>query len=74
MVGLAQMVGGIVAAAILDALTPGGLIANVALAGGTTPVQGMFIEMFTTAALTISVLMLAAGESGFNKSAGDDVR
>lgn len=79
------MVGGIVAAAILDGLTPGPLAVSVGLGQGTNRTQGLFIgkyrtqrylaislqtkallltdaEMFTTAALTMSVLMLAAGE------------
>ncbi|KAK4687068.1 hypothetical protein P7C73_g3052, partial [Tremellales sp. Uapishka_1] len=60
MVATAQMVGGIVAAAILDGLTPSKLSVGVALGQGTSRTQGLFIEMFTTAALTLSVLMLAA--------------
>jgi aquaporin related protein len=63
MVATAQMVGGIVAAAILKGLTPGDLSVSVALGQGTNRTQGLFIEMFTTAALVLSVLMLAAGES-----------
>lgn len=61
MVATAQMIGGIVAAAILAGLTPGKLSVSVALGQGTSRTQGMFIEMFTTAALVLSVLMLAAG-------------
>lgn len=57
---LAQMVGGIVASAILDGLTPGKLAVSVTLGSGTNRAQGLFIEMFTTSALTMSVLMLAA--------------
>lgn len=64
-VSLAQLLGGIVAAAILDGLTPGPLAVSVTLAAGTSRTQGLFIEMFTTAALTMSVLMLAAGELPF---------
>lgn len=60
LVSTAQMVGGIVAAAILDGLTPGPLAVSVGLGQGTNRTQGLFIEMFTTAALTMSVLMLAA--------------
>ena len=60
-VSVAQMVGGIVAAAILDGLTPGPLSVGVALGLGTNKAQGLFIEMFVTSALTLSVLMLAAG-------------
>ena len=60
-VSTAQMVGGIVAAAILDGLTPGPLAVGVGLGLGTNKAQGLFIEMFVTSALTLSVLMLAAG-------------
>lgn len=56
----AQMLGGIVASAILDGLTPGPLAVAVTLGSGTSTAQGLFIEMFTTSALTTSVLMLAA--------------
>lgn len=62
MVSLAQFLASIVAAAILDGLTPGQLSVGVALGQGTSVAQGLFIEMFTTAALTMSVLMLAAGK------------
>ena len=55
------MVGAIVASAILDGLTPGPLNTGVALGQGTNRTQGLFIEMFTTATLVMSVLMLAAG-------------
>ncbi|OCF34309.1 hypothetical protein I317_04170 [Kwoniella heveanensis CBS 569] len=60
LVSLAQMVGAIVASAILDGLTPGPLAVNVGLGLGTNRTQGLFIEMFTTACLVLSVLMLAA--------------
>jgi len=59
----AQMVCAIVASAILDGLTPSGLAVNVSLGAGTSRTQGLFIEMFTTSALCLSVLMLAAGVS-----------
>lgn len=57
------MVGAIVAAAIVDGLTPGPLAVSCALGSGANRTQGMFIEMFATAALTLSVLMLAAEKS-----------
>lgn len=57
----AQMVGGIVAAAIVYGLTPGELKTTVALAEGVNRTRGLFIEAFGTAALTLNVLMLAAG-------------
>jgi len=65
LVATAQMVGGIVAAAILDGLTLGGLTVGVALGVGTSRTQGLFIEMFTTSALVLSVLMLAAEKHPF---------
>lgn len=67
-VSTAQMVGAIVAAAILDGLTPGALKTSVALGQGTNRTQGLFIEMFATSALVLSVLMLAAGESSPRRS------
>lgn len=57
-----QMVGGIVAAAIVHGLTPGDLMVSATLAPGVSRTRGLFIEMFAMAALTLSVLMLAAGE------------
>jgi glycerol uptake facilitator-like aquaporin len=57
------MLGGIVAAAILHALTPGALGVQARLSTSTSVARGLFIEMFATAGLTLSVLMLAAGES-----------
>lgn len=57
----AQMIGGIVAAAILDGLTPGPLAVAVSLGSGTNRTQGLFIEAFATAGLVLSVLFLAAG-------------
>ncbi|KAL7424400.1 hypothetical protein Q5752_000082 [Cryptotrichosporon argae] len=54
-----QIVGGITASAILDGLTPGGLDVAVQLQAGTNRTQGLFIEMFSTCALTLAVLMLS---------------
>ena len=62
-VAAAQMVGGIAAAAIVHGLTPGPLRVGVGLNLNTNKAQGVFIEMFATCALTLSVLMLAAGAS-----------
>ncbi len=58
---IAQLVGAIVASAILDGLTHGPLMVSVSLGADTSRTQGLFIEMFTTAALVLSILMLAAG-------------
>ncbi|WVQ95968.1 hypothetical protein IAU59_003067 [Kwoniella sp. CBS 9459] len=60
LVSFAQMIGAIVASAIVDGLTPGPLSVNVGLGLGTNRTQGLFIEMFTTSCLVLSVLMLAA--------------
>jgi hypothetical protein len=57
---LAQIVGGIAAAAVVDGLLPGSLTVGVSLGGGTSIVRGLFIEMFTTCQLTFAVIMLAA--------------
>ncbi|KAJ7173963.1 putative aquaporin 1 [Mycena crocata] len=56
---LAQFLGSILASALLLALT-GTLSVNTALHPGTSPTQGVFIEMFITCALVIAVLMLAS--------------
>lgn len=65
LVVIAQFVGAIVASAILLGLTPGTLSVNCALGFGTNRAQGLFIEMFITSALVLSVLMLAAEKSQF---------
>ena len=57
---VAQMLGGISAAAAASAVFPGALAVNVRLGGGTSIVQGLFIEMFATYLLVITVIMLAA--------------
>ncbi|KIP08039.1 hypothetical protein PHLGIDRAFT_23768 [Phlebiopsis gigantea 11061_1 CR5-6] len=57
---IAQLVGGIAAAGLVVALTPGDLASNPELAPGINPAQGVFIEAFTTACLCLAVLMLAA--------------
>jgi len=55
----AEMIGAIVASAILSGLLPGPLAVTPSLSSGTSRSQGVFIEMFITAALCLSVLMLA---------------
>ncbi|KDQ24900.1 hypothetical protein PLEOSDRAFT_1078869 [Pleurotus ostreatus PC15] len=57
---IAQLAGAIAAAAVVRGLTEGRLRVNTALGPRTSPAQGVFIEMFITAALVVSVLMLAA--------------
>ncbi|KIW20910.1 hypothetical protein PV08_01489 [Exophiala spinifera] len=57
----AQLLGGMVAAALVKCMfPPKDLAFNTLLMNGTTPAQGVFIEMFLTALLVFTVLMLAA--------------
>jgi aquaporin related protein len=59
-----QLLGGIVAAALVSVMFPGPIqTVNTTLAPGTSAVQGLFIEMFLTALLIFIVLMLAAEKS-----------
>lgn len=55
----AQLIGGIAAAGVVSCLFPGGLNIQTRLGGGTSIVQGLFIEMFLTANLVLVVIMLA---------------
>lgn len=55
----AQMVGAIAASAVLLALLPGPISFNTLPGPGVSKAQATFIEMFVTAALVLSVLMLA---------------
>ncbi|KZT36346.1 aquaporin-like protein [Sistotremastrum suecicum HHB10207 ss-3] len=57
---VAQIVGSIIASALLKAILPGPLFVNVALGPNVSAVQGLFIEAIGTAALVFAVLMLAA--------------
>ncbi|KDQ59028.1 hypothetical protein JAAARDRAFT_206013 [Jaapia argillacea MUCL 33604] len=57
---IAQLLGGIAAAGLVYALTPGPLASNTVLQNGVNKAQGVFIEMFITSALVLAVLMLAA--------------
>ncbi|TFY72464.1 hypothetical protein EVG20_g565 [Dentipellis fragilis] len=57
---IAQMAGGVAAAALVLALTPGPVSYDTFLQQGTNKAQGVFIEMFVTSTLVLSVLMLAA--------------
>jgi len=56
---VAQILGGISAAAVVEALFPGPLAVRTSLSGGTSVVQGLFIEMFLTAQLVFTIFMLA---------------
>jgi hypothetical protein len=53
------MVGGIAAAAAVSATFPGPMPVDVRLGGGTSVSQGLFIEMFATTQLVLTVIMLA---------------
>ena len=57
---VAQILGGITAAAICSAIQPGPLTVRTNLGGGTSVVRGLFIEMFLTAQLVFTIFMLAA--------------
>ncbi|RYP00945.1 hypothetical protein DL765_010888 [Monosporascus sp. GIB2] len=56
---ISQILGAMVAAAMVEGLTPGKLNVRTGLGGGTTTSQGLFIEMFLTAQLVFTILMLA---------------
>lgn len=56
---VAQILAGISAAAVISALLPGPLAVRTSLSGGTSIVQGLFIEMFLTAQLVFTIFMLA---------------
>lgn len=56
----AQLLGGIVAAALVRCMLPGPLAVVTRLAVGTSIAQGIFIEAFGTMLLVFVILMLAA--------------
>jgi aquaporin related protein len=60
---IAQIVGGIAAAGLILALLPGRIASNTILSSDTNTAQGVFIEMFITAALVLAALVLAAEKS-----------
>lgn len=55
---VAQVLGGIVAAALLHGLT-GPLVVQTILSPGVGPVQGLFLELFLTTQLVLTIFMLA---------------
>ncbi|GAA6004801.1 uncharacterized protein JCM10292_002519 [Rhodotorula paludigena] len=57
---VAQIVGGIAGSAIIYGLLPGTLNVRTTLAEGVSPGRGLCIEMFMTALLMLTVLLLAA--------------
>ncbi|KAK3110325.1 Aquaporin-1 [Teratosphaeriaceae sp. CCFEE 6253] len=60
LVFIGQILGSIAASGVVSGLFPGGLNVATTLGGGTSIVQGLFIEMFLTALLVFTILMLAA--------------
>ncbi|KAF2758688.1 aquaporin-like protein [Pseudovirgaria hyperparasitica] len=59
MIIASQILGGIAASAVVSAMMPNVLAVKTELGGGTTVVQGLFIEMFLTAQLVFTIFMLA---------------
>lgn len=59
LLGASQLLGGIAASAVVAGLLPGGLAVGTALAPGVSTVQGLFLEMFLTAELMITIFLLA---------------
>jgi aquaporin related protein len=55
----AQLIAGIAAAGVVSALYPGPMSVDTVLNGGTSISQGLFIEVFLTAQLVFTILMLA---------------
>ncbi|KIH93800.1 aquaporin rerated protein, other eukaryote [Sporothrix brasiliensis 5110] len=56
---IAQLLAGICAAAVLSALLPGPLMASTTLRDDTSIARGLFIEMFATSLLVLSILLMA---------------
>lgn len=56
---IAQLLAGICAAAVLSALLPGPLRASTTLRDDTSIARGLFIEMFATSILVLSILLMA---------------
>ncbi|MCJ1460434.1 hypothetical protein MMC28_010816 [Mycoblastus sanguinarius] len=59
----AQILGGMVAAGLVKCMFPGPMVVETSLGTGVSVAQGVFIEMFLTAELVFTVLMLAAEKS-----------
>ena len=57
---VAQLLGAIIAAAIVSGLLPGPLAVNTTLSQETSVTRGLFIEMFLTFMLLLTIFMLAA--------------
>ncbi|KAK9351708.1 aquaporin-like protein [Lipomyces doorenjongii] len=59
LLSVSQVLAGICAAAVVNALTPGAILFENKLGNGVSKSRGLFIEMFLTAQLCITILMLA---------------
>jgi aquaporin related protein len=57
---VAQLLGAIAAAAVVSGLFPGPLSVNTTLSRETSITRGLFIEMFLTFMLLLTIFMLAA--------------
>ena len=57
---ISQILGAIAASGVVYGLYPGPMNVSTGLAGGTSIVQGLFIEMFLTTLLVFTIFMLAA--------------
>lgn len=55
-----QLLGGICAAAVIDALTPGPILFATTLAPGMSVARGLFMELFLTCMLLLTIFLLAA--------------
>lgn len=60
LVFISQVLGSMAAAGVVLATFPGPMNVSTTLGGGTSVVQGLFIEMFLTAQLVITIFLLAA--------------
>lgn len=60
LVFISQMLGAMTAAGVVKGLFPGPLAVTTSISGGTSTAQGLFIEMFLTAQLVLTIFMLAA--------------
>ncbi|GAA5868246.1 hypothetical protein JCM3774_000616 [Rhodotorula dairenensis] len=67
---VAQMLGSIAGAAITSALLPGPLNVRTTLVAGTSIARGLFIEMFLTALLMLTVLVVTVEKSSIGAEAG----
>ncbi|KAJ4351037.1 Aquaporin-1 [Ascochyta clinopodiicola] len=57
---ISQMIAGMCAAAVVSAMFPGDLNVSTTLGSGVSIAQGLFMEMFLTSLLIITIFMLAA--------------